>query len=153
MSWWWWLVSPDWSKFETRPSYPASLEWLRKTGDNNIFAPFSRQVWPCQVVKQCGGHLWTRESKIFFGSMSQRERRRKKPCEYEKVKVFHMHWMLLTHLWLSGQGKSINLSVTFNACEMDTFKKVSSREVGLPSETCENQDRKNFIRSYLNKVV
>ena len=146
MSWWWWLVSPDWSKFETRPSYPASLEWLRKTGDNNIFAPFSRQVWPCQVVKQCGGHLWTRESKIFFGSMSQRERRRKKPCEYEKVKVFHMHWML------SSRHPRTPLVVGVQIDWVCMWYSMHAK-LSLPPETCENQDRKNFIRSYLNKFV
>ena len=43
-------------------------------------------------------HLWKGEREILHEySMSQRERRRKKPCEYQKVKRFHVLWMSSSH--------------------------------------------------------
>lgn len=49
----------------------------------------------CDTDHSGDGHLWKGEREILHEySMSQRERRRKKPCEYKKVKLFHVLWML-----------------------------------------------------------
>jgi len=85
--------------------------------------------------------------------MSQRERRRKKPCEYKKVKLFHVLWMLSSSNTSDFRG-SKRFSVTLNACEMSLSK--ACQGVSFRGKPCEDQGKKHlkvvFKRSCLAGV-